>query len=383
MKQAIAALALAGWAYLAPVQAATPETQEYRSEAGTVRVTQVATGLDHPWAVGFLPDGSFIITERPGTVRIVKPGAPPSRPLAGVPKVYARGQAGLMDLALSPDFARDRLVYLSYSEPDAGGARAGSAVGRGRLSADTTRLEDFKVIFRQEPKEGSGVNVGTRIAFDRQGHLFVTLGDNYTQRMAAQDLGQFPGKLLRLNADGSVPRDNPFVARSGALAQIWSYGHRNAEGLALNPWTGAMWESEHGPRGGDEVNIPRAGKNYGWPIATWGIDYSGRPIPEAKGGEAPGTEQPIYWWKVSPALSGMAFYDASRMPRWQHSLFIGALAGQALIRLSVDGDKITHEERLLQQRKERVRDVRQGPDGFVYVLTDEDDGKLLRLELQP
>ena len=258
---------------------------------------------------------------------------------------------------------------------------AGTAVGRGRLAADLSALEDFQVIFRQQPKLSSGIHFGSRLVFDRAGYLFVTLGEN-NQRPTAQELDKLQGKVVRLHADGRIPADNPFVGKAGARAEIWSYGHRNPQGAALNPWTGQLWIHEHGPRGGDEINIPQPGRNYGWPRATHGVNYSFLPIPEAEGERVAGTEPPHYVWEKSPAISGMAFYDAARFPAWKHSLFIGALVGQALIRLSLEGDKVVGEERLLEEKNWRIRDVRVGPDGWLYLLTDESDGKLLRVGLE-
>lgn len=355
---------------------ATPQKSPDQPPAARAQVTVVVGGLDHPWSMAFLPEGGVLITERPGHLRLLRTPGGLSKPLAGVPKVAARGQGGLLDVALSPDFARDRYVYLSYAESD--GSRSGTAVGRGRLSADADALEDFQVLFRQAPKLSQGQHFGSRLVFDGKGHLFISLGEN-NQRPTAQDLDKLQGKVVRLALDGSVPPDNPFVGRAGARPEIWSYGHRNPQGMALNPWTGALWENEHGPRGGDEINLVRAGKNYGWPLATHGINYSGQPIPEAKGETLAGMEPPLYWWARSPAISGMAFYDADRFPAWRRSLFIGALADQDLIRLTLDGDKVVAEERLLGERKARIRDVRQGPDGHVYVLTDASPGELLRL----
>lgn len=361
----------------------TPAVQaaQYSSEKGPLQVDQMAGGLEHPWALAFLPDGQgMLITERPGRLRLFADGQL-SGPLGGLPKVFARGQGGLLDVALSPQFAADRLVYLSYAEAGDDG-QAGTAVGRGRLSADLRRLEDFRVIFRQQPKLSTGIHFGSRLVFDRDGHLFIALGEN-NQRPTAQDLDKLQGKLVRLYPDGRVPEDNPFVGRQGARPEIWSYGHRNQQGAALNPWTGRLWTHEHGPRGGDEINIPEPGRNYGWPLATHGINYSFLPIPEARGKTVEGTEPPHYVWEKSPAISGMAFYDAGRFPAWQHSLFIGALVDRCLIRLELDGDRIVHEERLLEDLDTRIRDVRQGPDGYLYLLSDETDGKLLRLGLAP
>lgn len=348
---------------------------------GPLEVQEVTAGLEHPWAVVFLPGSEgMLVTERPGRLRRVTAEGVLSAPLAGVPEVFARGQGGLLDVALSPHFAEDRLVYLSYAEQGVDG-RAGTAVGRGRLSDDMGSLEGFQVIFRQQPKLSSGIHFGSRLVFDRAGYLFVTLGEN-GQRPTAQDLDKLQGKVVRLQADGRIPKDNPFVGRPGARAEIWSYGHRNPQGAALNPWTGALWVHEHGPRGGDEINIAQAGRNYGWPLATHGINYSLLPIPEAQGARVAGTEPPHHVWAKSPAISGMAFYDGERFPAWRHSLFIGALVQQVLIRLTLDGDQVVDEERLLEELDARIRDVRMGPEGYLYVLTDESNGKLLRIGLQ-
>ncbi|SEJ25422.1 Glucose/arabinose dehydrogenase, beta-propeller fold [Pseudomonas linyingensis] len=351
------------------------------SAHGPLELQEVASGLEHPWALAFLPGGEgMLVTERPGRLRRVTAEGVVSAPLAGVPEVFARGQGGLLDVALSPRFAEDRLVYLSYAEQGVDG-RAGSAVGRGRLSDKMDSLEGFQVIFRQQPKLSSGIHFGSRLVFDRAGYLFVTLGEN-GQRPTAQELDKLQGKVVRLQADGRIPGDNPFVGQAGARAEIWSYGHRNPQGAALNPWTGALWVHEHGPRGGDEINIPQSGRNYGWPLATHGINYSRLPIPEAQGERVAGTEPPHHVWTKSPAISGMAFYDGERFPAWRHSLFIGALVQQALIRLQLDGDQVVGEERLLEELDARIRDVRVGPDGYLYVLTDESNGKLLRVGLQ-
>jgi len=374
-------LAVVGvWVAGATVELAAEDNFQQPSERGTVQVEYLLDELQHPWSLAFLPDGQALITEREGRLRLVSADFKTLGEVSGVPAVFSRGQGGLLDVAVAPDFAEERWVYLAYAEKGDDNL-AGTAVGRGRLSADYSRLEDFAVIFRQQPKLSSGNHFGARLVFDEQGHLFITLGENQ-QRMAAQDLGKLQGKVVRLNADGSVPADNPFVGKPGARGEIWSYGHRNAQGAALNPWTNTLWLHEHGPRGGDEINIPQPGKNYGWPLATHGIDYTLLPIKEAKGKTAPGTEPPHHVWEKSPAVSGMAFYNAERFPAWQHNLFIGALADQSVIRLELKGNDIVHEERLLSDKLGRIRDVRQGPDGFLYLLTDADDGALVRLSLQ-
>lgn len=361
--------------------AQTGQAQTFKSELGPVTATPVVQGLDHPWALAFLPDKKgMLVTERPGHLRWVSPEGKLSAPLAGVPKVWAKGQGGLLDVVLSPDFANDRLVYLSFAEEGQDG-NAGTAVGRGRLSDDMSSLSDFKVIFRQEPKLSSGNHFGSRLVFDRDGYLFIALGEN-NQRSTSQDLDKLQGKVVRIYPDGRIPEDNPFVGQKGARPEIWSYGHRNQQGAALNPWTGTLWTHEHGPKGGDEINLIERGQNYGWPLATHGIDYSSKPIPEAKGKVVEGTVAPYHVWEKSPGISGMTFYDGERFKPWQHNLFIGALADKDVIRLQLDGDKVVHEERLLGGLKARIRDIRQGPDGYVYVLTDEDKGAVYRVGLE-
>ncbi|KGL51011.1 oxidoreductase [Pantoea ananatis] len=348
--------------------------------ASDLKVEVLQDKLDHPWSVAFLPDNqTLLITERSGQLRSWRPDSGLSEPIQGVPKVWAQRQSGLLDVVLAPDFAQSRRVWLSYTEADSNG-KAGAVVGYGKLSPDNRQLTDFHEVIQQTPRLSSGNNIGTRLAFDRQGFLWIAFGDNFVSS-AAQDLDKLQGKLLRLNADGSVPNDNPFVNKPGARPEIWAYGLRNPQGLALNPWTQMMWESEHGPRGGDEVNIIQKGKNYGWPLATYGIDYNGSKVPESKGTHVTGTEQPAFYWKVSPAISGMAFYNSARFPQWKNSLFIGALKEKNLIRLHINGEKVVEEQRLLDGRNERIRDVRQGPDGYLYLLTDEANGKLLRVGL--
>ena len=366
-----AALMLPTFVHSAPASAAAQAPLD---------VTVMAEGLDRPWALAFLPDGAALITERSGAMRLWQAGKGVGKPLSGVPKVWASGQGGLLDVVLAPDFATSRWVYFSYAEE--GDGKAGTAVARGKLNADRTALTDVAVIFRQTPKLSVGNHFGSRLAFDREGYLFVTLGEN-NQRPTAQDLDKLQGKVVRLRADGKVPPDNPFVNRAGARPEIWTYGMRNPQGMAIHPVTGAVWENEHGPRGGDEINILSPGKNYGWPIATHGINYSGQPIPEARGKSAAGMEDPHFVWEKSPGLSGMAFYTADRFPQWKNSIFIGALATQELIRVKLDGNKVVGEERLMADRGERVRDVRVGPDGYVYALTDEGNGKLLKIGLKP
>lgn len=357
----------------APKQATTHAVP---SDLGPLQVTEVASGFEHPWAVALLPDGGFLVTERPGRLRRVGADGAISAPLKNVPEVWAQGQGGLLDVVLAPDFAASRRIYLSYAEPGPDGS-AGTAVATATLGADA--LDEVKRIYQQQPKLVGPNHFGSRIAFDGQGHVFITQGERQ-QRMASQELDKLQGKLVRLNLDGSVPQDNPFVGRSDARPEIWSYGHRNMQSLAVDPRTGTLWEAEHGPRGGDEINLPQPGKNYGWPIVTHGIDYSGLKISEAEGKEKPGMEPPYHVWEKSPALSGMAFYTGHPGSAWNDSLFLGALADGSLIRLTLDGDKIVKEERLLKPLGWRIRDVRVSADGKVYALTDESEGKLLRIE---
>ncbi|SDW90196.1 PQQ-dependent sugar dehydrogenase [Lysobacter enzymogenes] len=357
----------------APMQAAIHTVP---SDLGELRVAEVAIGLEHPWAVALLPDGGFLVTERSGQLRRVGADGAISAPLKNVPEVWAEGQGGLLDVVLAPDFASSQRIYFSYAEPGPDGS-AGTAVATAKLGADA--LSEVKRIYQQQPKLVGPNHFGSRIAFDGKGHVFITQGERQ-QRMASQQLDKLQGKLVRLNLDGSVPADNPFVGRSDARPEIWSYGHRNMQSLAVDPRTGTLWEAEHGPRGGDEINLPQPGKNYGWPIVTHGIDYSGLKIAEAEGKEKPGMEPPFHVWEVSPALSGMAFYTGHAGSAWNDSLFLGALADGSLIRLSLDGDKIVKEERLLKSLGWRIRDVRVSVDGKVYVLTDESEGKLLRID---
>ncbi|AIL62640.1 PQQ-dependent sugar dehydrogenase [Pseudomonas alkylphenolica] len=368
-------------AALLPLLAHAAPERSFKSEEGSIKVSTLAEGLNHPWALAFLPEGKgILVTERPGNLRIVSAEGKVGAPLGGVPEVWAQEQGGLLDVVLSPTFKQDRMIYLSFAENGGEDGKAGTAVGRGRLSADMAKLEDFNVIFRQQPKLSTGLHFGSRLVFDRDGYLFIALGEN-NQRPTSQDLDKLQGKVVRILPDGTVPKDNPFVGQDNVRPEIWSFGHRNQQGAALNPWTGELWTNEHGPRGGDEINIPLPGKNYGWPLATHGINYSLMSIPEAKGEHVDGMVDPHHVWEKSPAISGMAFYDNPRFKPWDHSLFIGALAAQELIRLQLDGDKVVHEERMLGELNARIRDVRVGPDGYLYVLTDAEDGALLKVGL--
>lgn len=348
------------------------------AKAQDVNVEVLQRDLDHPWSLAFLPDNkSILITLRDGELKRWTPGEGLSDPIIGVPKVWAKGQGGLLDVVLAPDFAQSRRVWLSFSEAGKDG-KAGTAVGYGRLSEDAKHLENFTVVFRQSPKLSTGNHFGGRMVFDGKGYLYIALGEN-NQRPTAQELDKHQGKLIRLTDQGAVPGDNPLVNQPGAKPEIWAYGIRNPQGMAMNPWSGALWLNEHGPRGGDEINIPERGKNYGWPIATWGVNYSGLAIPEAKGGKVAGTEQPIFYWQHSPAISGMAFYNADTFPQWKNKLFIGALKDKNVIAMTVNGDRVNEDGRLMTSHKQRIRDVRVGPDGYLYVLTDESDGQLLKV----
>jgi glucose/arabinose dehydrogenase len=344
-----------------------------QSQQHDFRIETLADGLAHPWGLAFLPDGGLLITERPGRLRLYKDGALQPEPVAGVPEVVARGQGGLLDVALHPDFAGNGLVYLSYA--GAGEDGAGTEVARARF--DGAALHDLEVIFRAEPKVGGGNHFGSRLRFAGDGTLYVTLGDRYRYMKEAQSLDNHLGTIVRLNDDGSVPDDNPFVGQQDARPEIFSYGHRNVQGLAVQPGTGTLWAHEHGPQGGDELNILKPGANYGWPAITYGIDYSGAIISEKS--EAPGMEQPVVYWVPSIAPSGMAFYDGDAFPEWQGDLFLGALSHLHLRRLEIEGEEVVAQEELLTGLSERIRDVHAGPDGLLYVLTDSSDGKLLRL----
>jgi glucose/arabinose dehydrogenase len=352
--------------------------------AQPLKPVTLVRGLSHPWGLAFLPgfdqDGRMLVTERPGRMRIVDREGHLGPPIAGLPAVDALGQGGLLDVVLGPQFAQNHWIYWSYSEP-ADGDTNSTAVARGRLEIDglRARLAAVQVIFRQSPKFASNAHFGSRLVFARDGRLFVTLGDRFLRRDDAQSLANHHGKVVRIEPDGRVPADNPFVSQAGARPEIWSLGHRNIQGAALHPQTGELWTSEHGPQGGDEINVVDPGRNYGWPVITYGAEYgSGAKIGE--GTAKAGMEPPLVYWVPSIAPSGMAFLTSERYPGWKGDLFIGALRGHALVRLRLDGRKVVAQERLLEDFGERIRDVRQGPDGWLYLLTDSDNGRVVRVE---
>jgi glucose/arabinose dehydrogenase len=353
-----------------PAVAQTIKTQEH-----AFRVVKVIEGLEHPWGLAFLPDGRMLITERPGRLRVVsRDGKLDPQAISGLPPIAVHGQGGLMDVALHPRFAENNLVYLSYAARGEGGV--GTEVARGRLAG--SRLDDVSVVFRQQPKGSSGNHFGSRLVFDREGLLYITLGDR-GERERAQKPDDHAGSVIRLHDDGRVPQDNPFVGKPGWKPEKFTLGNRNIQGAALHPRSGLLWTHEHGPQGGDEINVIRAGINYGWPVITYGVNYGfGTKIGE--GTHKPGMAQPLHYWVPSIAPSGMAFYDGDRFPRWRGDLFVGALRDQMLVRLRLDGEKVIAEERMLKNTVGRIRDVRSGPDGLIYLLTDESRGVLARLE---
>jgi glucose/arabinose dehydrogenase len=344
-----------------------------RPTTGVVRVDTVASNLANPWGLEILPDGRMLVTEKAGRLRMVQADGRVSEPLSGVPAVNANGQGGLLDVALDPEFAGNSVIYLSFAESGEGGA--GTAVARAKLGA--TGLEDVRVIYRQVPKVSGGNHFGSRIVFGRDGTMWVTQGDRFNYRDQAQDLGSGLGKVVRINRDGSIPRDNPFLSRDGARPEIWSYGHRSVQAAAMHPETGQLWTVEHGAAGGDELNNPQAGKNYGWPVITYGRDYNGRSIGEGTAKE--GMEQPVYYWDPVIAPSGMIFYTGDKFPAWRGNILVGGLASNVLTRLALENGRVVTEERYLRELNERIRDVRQGPDGYIYLITDSGNGRILRV----
>lgn len=340
-------------------------------------VVVVARGLEHPWAVEPLGDGSLLVTERPGRMRVIDASGDVGQPIAGLPAVVARDQGGLLDVALSPAFDTDRIVYWSYSEPRQGGNA--TSVARGALSSDGRRVDDVRVIFRAMPAYDGDKHFGSRLVFGGDGMLYVTLGErsDLAMRAQAQDLDSHMGKIVRIRPDGAIPHDNPFVGRPKALPEIWTLGHRNVQAATVDS-SGRLWIVDHGARGGDELNRIEKGRNYGWPVVTYGIEYSGAPIAGSMTARE-GFEQPVYYWDPVIAPSGAQFYTGKAFSAWRGNLFVGSLKDKRLVRLTVEGDLVTGEEHLLVDRNQRVRDVREGPDGALYIVTDEDAGELWRI----
>ncbi|MGC1881483.1 MAG: PQQ-dependent sugar dehydrogenase [Pseudolabrys sp.] len=372
-------LVLAVSAFLIVSHAAGATDAVFPSSAGDLKVQTVASGLVYPWSLAFLPDGRMLVAERPGRLRIIAADGRLSPPLGNVPKVYAVSQAGLMDILLARDFAQSRTIFVCYAEAAEGGGRI--AVLRARLIEDESpRLDDITVIFRQKGPVSRGLNIGCRMVQAQDDNLFVTLGDHFGPKELAQKLDNHIGKIVRITPDGAAPADNPFIGNRGALPEIWAYGLRNAQGLAFNPADGKLWEQEHGPMGGDEINIIEKAQNYGWPRVSYGVNYDGTPVGSGKA-TMEGVTDPIWHWTPSIAPSGIAFYTGDLIPGWKGSLLNGALKFGLLSRLELKGNKILKEERLLQSMRERIRDVRQGPDGAVYLLTDNASGQILRIVL--
>lgn len=358
---------------------ARADAQIVGTENARVRVEALATGLEHPWGLAMLPDRRLLVTEKAGRLRIVTAEGKLGAPLAGVPRVDTTGQGGLLDVALDPDFARNQRIYLSYSEPR-GNGRNGTSVLRARLG--DAGLEDAKVIFRQQPALTGGHHFGSRLVFGRDGTLFVTLGDRNVGRDKVQQLDNHIGKVVRIDTDGRAPVDNPYRGREGALPEIWSLGHRNIQGAALHPTTGELWTNEHGPKGGDELNRTLAARNYGWPLVSYGVEYSGKPVSDRT--EAPGIEAPLHYWVPSIATSGLAFYTSDLIPAWQGNVFVGGLRSAELVRLELRDGKVVGEERLFKDAiHQRIRTVVAGPDGALYLLTDEENGQLLKVTAAP
>ena len=369
----------ASGAMILSAETALAQSANVATEKLEAQISILADGLEHPWGIAILPDGAMLVTEKTGTLRTIAADGTKSEPISGVPEVDTRDQGGLLDVALHPNFAENSFVYISYSEPAANGTTS-TAVARGKLSGDTRQLTDVQVIFSQKPKVASTMHYGSRLIFDRDGLLYITLGERSSEefRGQAQDLDSHLGKVIRVADDGAVPPGNPFVNGTDALPEIWSYGHRNIQGAALHPETGKLWTIEHGPRGGDEINIPQAGKNYGWPVISHGVNYDGSPVGSGQN-SMEGMEPPIYTWTPVIAPGGALFYSGKMFPEWSGNLFVSGLKVKSLVRLELDGETVTHEERFLTDRGQRIRDVAEGPDGELYVLTDEGDGAVLKI----
>lgn len=369
LRPLISACTLLAISVCQPLAAKTIDTERAKIELETV-----AEGLKNPWGLAFLPDGAMLVTERVGDMRKVSADGTVGEPITGLPEIFSRGQGGLLDIALDPDYENNGWIYFSYSEPGDGGNS--TALARAKLKGNA--LVELERIFSQQPKVSSNNHFGSRIVFKNDGTLFLTLGERYSRKDDAQTLDNHHGKVVRINTDGSVPADNPFVNTEGALPEIWSYGHRNMQGAAIHPETGELWSGEHGAQGGDELNIDRAGLNYGWPVITYGENYGGGKIGE--GFKKDGMETPVYYWLPSLATAGLTFYTGDKFPNWQGDIFVASLRAETLSRLDVEGERVLHEERLLtDELSERLRHVVQGPDGYLYLLTDASDGKIVRI----
>ena len=354
-----------------------PASPQPGSTPNVVRAETVARGLENPWGLAFLPDGRMLVTERPGRLRVVTANGKVSESLTGVPRVVAQGQGGLLDVAIDPAFTKNRFVYLAFSEPGEYAGTNSTAVARGVLNATASGLDSVMIIYRQLPKVASSAHFGSRIVFAPDTTLFITQGERFSQRDKAQDLSGGIGKVVHVNRDGSIPRDNPFVGQKDKFEPIWSYGHRNMQGAAIDPATGRLWTMEHGPMGGDELNHPEAGKNYGWPVIGYGRNYDGTRV--GIGAVKDGMEQPVYYWDPVIAPSGMTFYTGDRYPGWKGNIFIGSMTPGALVRLEMADGRVTKESRYLGELNERIRDVVQGPDGYLYLLTDNVMGRVLKV----
>ncbi|UTF61848.1 PQQ-dependent sugar dehydrogenase [Gilvimarinus sp. DA14] len=369
LRHLVCACALASISLAPALNAKTIDTERAEIELETV-----AEGLKNPWGLAFLPDGSMLVTERVGTMRKVSADGQVGEPITGLPEIFSRGQGGLLDIALDPDYANNGWIYFSYSEPGEGGNS--TALARAKLNGNA--LAEFERIFSQQPKVSSNNHFGSRIVFKGDGTLFLTLGERYSRKDDAQTLDNHHGKVIRIKTDGSVPADNPFVNTEGALPEIWSYGHRNMQGATIHPETGELWSGEHGAQGGDELNIDRAGLNYGWPVVTYGEDYGGGKIGE--GFKKEGMETPVYYWLPSLATAGLTFYTGDKFPAWKGDIFVASLRAETLSRLDIEGERVLHEERMLtDELGERLRHVVQGPDGYLYLLTDASDGQIIRI----
>lgn len=373
------AIILASAALALAASAKPGDSKVITSKTGKLQVTTIAEGLQNPWGIAFLPNGDMLVTERSGSMRIVSANGTLGAPIANVPKVAAQGQGGLLDVVLAPDFASSQKIYFSYAEPgDASKGESGNSTAVSSAVLKDNALHQVTRLFSQQPKVASSAHFGSRLIWAPDGTLFITLGDRWSEKDRAQTLDNHQGKVVRINADGSIPADNPFVKTPGALPEIWSYGHRNVQGGAIHPVSKALWTGEHGPQGGDELNLTQAGKNYGWPVITYGENYGGGKIGE--GTHKAGMEQPVYKWVPSIATAGFIFYTGDQFPQWKNNILLTSLREQTLVRLQLEGDKVVSEERLLKKEiGERLRHIAQGPDGLVYIISDESNGKIFRL----